>query len=106
MNDFLTQLRKTRQQGVTRQRGASTDFFFRLATDDRGCYVQTVDKQGKPVCPDCRAYSGDRAQALRTMDRLREEGLLELNWEGTDATSSTWPTLPTGWASWYAAPIW
>ncbi len=86
MNDFLTQLRKTRQQGVTRQRGASTDFFFRLATDDRGCYVQTVDKQGKPVCPDCRAYSGDRAQALRTMDRLREEGLLELNWEGTDAS--------------------
>ena len=97
MNDFLSLLRKNRQPGWSQRREAPTDFYFQLVADENGCYVQTVNAKGMPVCPDYHAYTGDTAQALRTMERLREEGLLQFRWEGAEASDKLYVAESPYW---------
>ena len=81
MNNFLSRLQRNRSLGIPSQQKGADAFFFRIATDKAGCYVETVDWQQSPVLPDYRNYTGEVAQTLRLFERLRDACLLQVSWE-------------------------
>ena len=81
MNNFLSRLQRNRSLGIPSQQKGADTFFFRIATDKAGCYVETVDWQQSPVLPDYRNYTGEVAQTLRLFERLRDACLLQVSWE-------------------------
>ncbi|MGM9797816.1 MAG: hypothetical protein ACI3ZY_09670 [Parabacteroides sp.] len=81
MNNFLSLLKQNRSLGIPLRETALSEFFFRIATDKTGRYVETVDRKRSPVFPDYRSYTGEVSQTLRLFGRLRDACLLRVNWD-------------------------
>lgn len=85
MSDFLSLLSKKKRGCVVDNTIQSVcDFYFLIAFDEQGGYVQTVDKDLNAVDLDCRYYTGDVAQTLRTLSHIREELQFQISWDGED----------------------
>lgn len=83
MNEFLSRLKKSgREYAVKNTIRSVSDFYFLVDVDELGGYVQAVDNRLNPVTPDYHCYTGDVAQTLRTIARIREERLLQISWDG------------------------
>lgn len=85
MNNFLSFLKRNRSLGIPSRETSSSAFFFRIATDQAGCYVETVDQRQSPLFLDYRSYTGELAQTLRLFEHLRDACLLQVNWERESA---------------------
>ena len=72
--EFLPQLRNIHS---TKRHTARTivddDFLFVITKVSNGPTLKTVNKALKPIEPDYHFFSGEKAQLLRSLDKIREE---------------------------------
>lgn len=91
MNDLLPQLKKSTPFGsIHPATPAHLDFYFLLASDEKGAYVQTVDKQLRNIEADHRYSTGDEGQTLRTLNHIREELQYQISWDGESSESKVY----------------
>ena len=71
------------------------DFLFVITKDSNGPTLKTVNKALKPIEPDYHFFSGEKAQLLRSLDKIREEKAFEISWEdnGEDICLNEYPHL-------------
>lgn len=91
MNDLLPQLKRNTPFGSIRPATqAHPDFYFLLASDEKGAYVQTVDKQLRSIEADHRYSTGDEGQTLRTFNHICEELQYQISWDGESSESKVY----------------
>lgn len=91
MYDLLPQLKKNATPGNIRPAIAShPDFYFLLAFDEKGAYVQTVDKRLESIEMDHRYSTGDEGQTLRTFNHIREELQYQISWDSESPESKVY----------------
>ena len=77
--EFLPQLRNIHS---TKRHTARTivddDFLFVITKVSDGPTLKTVNKALKPIEPDYHFFSGEKAQLLRSLDKIREEKAFEI----------------------------
>ena len=94
--EFLPQLRNIHS---TKRHTARTivddDFLFVITKVSNGPTLKTVNKALKPIEPDYHFFSGEKAQLLRSLDKIREEKAFEISWEdnGEDICLNEYPHL-------------
>lgn len=71
------------------------DFLFVITKVSNGPTLKTVNKALKPIEPDYHFFSGEKAQLLRSLDKIREEKAFEISWEdnGEDICLNEYPHL-------------
>ncbi|MGM9778206.1 MAG: DEAD/DEAH box helicase [Prevotella sp.] len=96
-NDFLPQLRNMHPLArSTGKRPDVSDFLFVLVPTDNGMTLRTTDKKMRPTEPDYRYYSGEKAQLLRSIDKIRQDRAFEISWDedyGNDIPLDNYPHL-------------
>ena len=58
------------------------DFYFVLKTDENGGFVETTDKNKKPLEIDYKGYSGVKREILQIIQEYKKENFFNINWEG------------------------
>lgn len=74
----------------------ASDFLFVLTPTDNGVTLKTTDKKLRPTEPDYRYYSGEKAQLLRSIERIRQDRAFEISWDedyGNDIPLDNYPHL-------------
>ena len=71
------------------------DFLFVITKVSNGPTLKTVTKALKPIEPDYHFFSGEKAQLLRSLDKIREEKAFEISWDdnGEDICLNEYPHL-------------
>lgn len=71
------------------------DFLFVITKVSNGPTLKTVNKALKPIEPDYHFFSGEKAQLLRSLDKIREEKAFEISWDdnGEDICLNEYPHL-------------
>ena len=71
------------------------DFLFVITKVSNGLTLKTVNKALKPIEPDYHFFSGEKAQLLRSLDKIREEKAFEISWDdnGEDICLNEYPHL-------------
>lgn len=71
------------------------DFLFVITKVSNGPTLKTVNKALKPIEPDYHFFSGEKAQLLRSLDKIREEKAFEISWDdnGEDIYLNEYPHL-------------
>lgn len=71
------------------------DFLFVITKVSNGPILKTVNKALKPIEPDYHFFSGEKAQLLRSLDKIREEKAFEISWDdnGEDICLNEYPHL-------------
>ena len=71
------------------------DFLFVITKVSNGPTLKTVNKALKPIEPDYHFFSGEKAQLLRSLAKIREEKAFEISWDdnGEDICLNEYPHL-------------
>ena len=94
--EFLPQLRNIHStKRHTARAIVDDDFLFVITKVSNGPTLKTVNKALKPIEPDYHFFSGEKAQLLRSLDKIREEKAFEISWEdnGEDICLNEYPHL-------------
>ena len=94
--EFLPQLRNIHSTKRHQSRAfVDDDFLFVITKVSNGPTLKTVNKALKPIEPDYHFFSGEKAQLLRSLDKIREEKAFEISWEdnGEDICLNEYPHL-------------
>lgn len=94
--EFLPQLRNIHSTKRHQSRAfMDDDFLFVITKVSDGPTLKTVNKALKPIEPDYHFFSGEKAQLLRSLDKIREEKAFEISWEdnGEDICLNEYPHL-------------
>lgn len=96
-NDFLPLFRNMFALArPTKGTQDASDFLFVLTPTDNGVTLKTTDKKLRPTEPDYRYYSGEKAQLLRSIERIRQDRAFEISWDedyGNDIPLDNYPHL-------------
>lgn len=84
MEDFLPLL-KSPLRHFTVKAMEQKDVFFCLSFDEKGAFVNVVDKQMKKIQIDYHGYSGDVFNILRSLAMIEEKSNLQFSWDGEDS---------------------
>ncbi len=79
--EFLPQLRNIHASKNTQERGCGEDFLFLITKTGSGVALKIVSKALQPMEPDYHFFSGEKAQLLRSLDKIREEKSFEISWD-------------------------
>lgn len=98
MSDFLPQLRRLHSIALQQPSHKSlADVFFLLKPVQGGVFVSVVNKDLEPMEADWRAFDGNTAQVLRTLENIREEEAFHISWgeetENGEVALADWPHL-------------
>lgn len=94
--EFLPQLRNIHStKRHTARAIVDDDFLFVITKVSNGPTLKTVNKALKPIEPDYHFFSGEKAQLLRSLDKIREEKAFEISWDdnGEDICLNEYPHL-------------
>lgn len=84
MEDFLPQLKspvRYANSNITEQK----DIFFRFSFDNKGAYVDVVDKYMKKIQVDFHGYRGDVFNVLRSLALIEEKTKMQFTWDGQES---------------------
>lgn len=81
MKDFLPQLKRP-EKYATIQMKDRKEIFFYLCFDDKGAFINVIDKKKKKVQADYHVYSGAVSDVLRSLDMIEEKRMSQFAWDG------------------------
>lgn len=84
MEDFLPLLKSPLRHPVVNAT-EQKDVFFRFDFDEKGAFIDVVDKQMKKVQVDYHGYSGDVFNVLRSLAMIEEKTNLQFSWDGEES---------------------
>lgn len=84
MEDFLPYL-KSPIRRVVANTTEQKDVFFRFNFDNKGAYIEVVDKQMQKIQVDYHGYSGDVFNVLRSLAMIEEKTNLQFSWDGEES---------------------
>lgn len=81
MKDFLPQLKRPERHTAIKMTDRK-EIFFNLCFDDKGAFINVIDKKRKPVQTDYHAYSGAVSDVLRSLAMIEEKRMTQFAWDG------------------------
>lgn len=81
MKDFLPQLKRPKRHTAIKMTDRKEISFY-LCFDDRGAFVNVIDKKKKKVQADFHAYSGAVSEVLRYLAMIEEKRMKQFAWDG------------------------
>lgn len=86
LDNFLAGLkRQEHKRNAKPSRGNSRDTLFMISSrEDGSMWVDCVDSKLRPVQTDYHSMTGEAANAMRTIERIRERDTMRVEW-GTEA---------------------
>ncbi|UAY55345.1 hypothetical protein [Arachidicoccus terrestris] len=76
---------KTQKEALDRQaqnlRRKPTDIFIRLDFDQKGAFIQTIDKTGKETLIDPNLFSGATRHLIQSVNAISDKNAFLIDWE-------------------------
>ncbi|SEA33415.1 Superfamily II DNA or RNA helicase, SNF2 family [Arachidicoccus rhizosphaerae] len=67
-----------------RRQQSSTDILIRLTLDDKGAYIQIINKKGEEVYPDYSAFSGAVRSLMHSISSIMDKNAFLISWDNPE----------------------
>lgn len=78
-NTIFSYFRKP--SAIEQQKQLVETFFFQIKMDEKGAYIETIDKKGQPVRINSSGYQGAHRMLLKSIEEIKDRNNYIIDWE-------------------------